>query len=102
MVRAEQKRAASGVGVDVGDFPGVASPAANWNGHFKRLHAHERTWTVSAMTALSLNHSATSRKAPVCCSYRIFLSDPKFRRIHHQQDSNMRGKYILFRHFNVM
>lgn len=64
--------------------------------------AHERTWTVSAMTALSLNHSATSRKAPVCCSYRIFLSDPKFRRIHHQQDSNMRGKYILFRHFNVM
>lgn len=37
MVRAEQKRAAAGVGVDVGDFPGVASPAANWNGHFKRL-----------------------------------------------------------------
>lgn len=38
MVRAEQERAAAGVGVGVGDFPGAATPTAHWDTHFKCLH----------------------------------------------------------------
>lgn len=77
MVRAEQKRAAAGVGVDVGDFPGVATPAADWNGHFKRLHAHEHTRTVSATTALSFAIWQLLEKPQCAAHMHVFLSDQK-------------------------
>lgn len=40
MVRAEQECAAAGVGVGVGDFLGAATPATDWDTHFKCLHTH--------------------------------------------------------------
>lgn len=40
VVGAEQEGAAAVVGVGIGDLPGAAAPAADWDAHLKGLQTH--------------------------------------------------------------
>lgn len=70
MVRAEQKCAAAGVHVGVGDFLGATMSTTDWDRHFKRLHKSTQvpTSVITSSFSQALSLVKISNKSVTLCT----------------------------------